>query len=528
MVLAKTVDSPGMAEPKGDPVPRQVTDDVESYPWWKVHPRLLAAALAVLLIAAGLATYHYWPQTVYITDGGYTFNSNLSSVEAKIKAENDWVASSGKPFVTIAVAATMSPQPAVEPLTLSQIRHGIEGAYLAQYESNHPAGQSGRPGVPLIKLVLADLGSQEASWQPVATGLQGMVGAPDNLVAVTGLGISVTNTLQLVGQLERIPHGIGMVGSVLTGTKFAGMRGLVLISPTTADQASAAARLLDDSSNPFGPLPSTVKILIVQDQNANDDYAQSLGTGFASALATASHDPESQRRFQVVSPGIVYDSSLPDPETVLAASSTGDSVCHTGAQVVYFAGRAVDLQGLLTGLAHRYCQSTQPLIVLTGSDAAQLSGRGGLWPSEANMTVYYTGLTSPDMWSSQPDAADQSISAWFGSKYQYGFQQTFPGESLNDSWAIMYFDGMLTAVDAVQALYTSDDAQQLPSAGAVAQQLNSLTVHGASGYICFNSEHDPVTKAIPVLQLGQNGQLTYVTLTSAAPGSSPDHDPCPS
>jgi ABC-type branched-subunit amino acid transport system substrate-binding protein len=105
--------------------------------------------------------------------------------------------------------------------------------------------------------------------------------------------------------------------------------------------------------------------------------------------------------------------------------------------------------------------------------------------------------------------------------------QKFPGESLNDGWAIMYFDGVLTAVDAVQALYTSDGAQQVPSAGAVAQQLNSLTVHGASGYICFNSEHDPVTKAIPVLQLGQNGQLTYVTLSSAS-GNSPDHDLCPS
>jgi len=508
-------------------VPQQVTDNVESYPLWRVHPRLLAAALAVLLVAVGLAAYHFWPQTVYITYGDYTFNANLSSVEAKIKAENNWVANSGKPFVTIAVAATMSPQPAVEPLTPSRILHAIEGAYLAQYESNHPDGPSARPGAPLIKLALADLGSQEVSWQQVAAGLQGMVGTPDNLVAVTGLGISVTNTLQLVGQLEKTPQGIGMVGSVLTGTKFAGMKGLVLISPTNDDQASAAARLLDASSNPFGPLPSKVKVLIAQDQNDNDDYAESLGTGFTSALASVNHDPESQRKFQIVSPGIVYDSGLPDAGTVLAASSTGDSVCHSGAQVVYFAGRGADLQGLLTGLAHRYCQSTQPLIVLTGSDAAQLSGQSNLWPSVANMTVFYTGLASPDTWSSQPNAADPSISAWFGAKYPYGFQQTFPGESLNDGWGIMYFDGVLTAVDAVQSLYTSDGSQRVPSAGAVAQQLNSLTVHGASGYICFDSEHDPLTKAIPVLQLGQNGQLTYVTLTSVS-GNSPDGDLCPS
>lgn len=512
-------------------MPQQVTDNVESYPWRKVHPRLLAAALAVLLVAAGLVTYHFWPQTVYITYGGYTLNTNLSSVEAKIKAENDWVANSGKPFVTIAAAATMSPQPAVEPLTPSRIRHAIEGAYLAQYESNHPDGQSGRqsgrPGAPLIKLALADLGSQESSWQQVAAGFRGMVGAPDNLVAVTGLGISVTNTLQLVGQLEKIPQGIGMVGSVLTGTDFTGMRGIVLISPTNDDQASAAARLLDASSNPFGTLPPKVKVLIVQDQNGNDNYAGSLGTGFTSALASMNHAAKSKRQFQIVSPGIVYDSSLPDPETVLAAASTGDSVCHSGAQVVYFAGRGADLQGLLNGLAHRYCQSTQPLIVLTGSDASQLAEQSDLWPSGANMTVYYTGLASPDMWSSQPNAADPSVSAWFGPEYRYGFQQTFPGESLKDGWAIMYFDGVLTAADAVQALYASDDAQQIPSAGAVAQQLNSLTVHGASGYICFNSEHDPVSKAIPVLQLGQNGQLTYVALSSAS-GNSPERDLCPS
>jgi hypothetical protein len=54
------------------------------------------------------------------------------------------------------------------------------------------------------------------------------------------------------------------------------------------------------------------------------------------------------------------------------------------------------------------------------------------------------------------------------------------------------------------------------SPGTVAQQLNQLKVPGASGWICaFDINHNPVSKAIPVMSIDQNGRLTYQALSSA-------------
>ena len=132
-----------------------------SYSVFRAHPGMSSFVLAVVVAAGAWAAVHFCPRTVYVTDGSHVFNDNLRAVEAKILTEDEWVEHSGLPYVSIAVAATMTPQPAVEPVGPTRTRHAIEGAYLAQYEANHPSGPQGRPGAPLVKLLLADLGSQE-------------------------------------------------------------------------------------------------------------------------------------------------------------------------------------------------------------------------------------------------------------------------------------------------------------------------------------------------------------------------------
>jgi hypothetical protein len=514
-------DEDGGHGPAATPVYRTPHVD-RHYPWrkllWDGYRKLTVSTTVVLVAALAIVIYLLTRPTppVYVTDGSHVFNSNLKAVEAKIKHENDWVTASGQPYVSIAVLATMSPQPKVEPLDYNRTRHAIEGAYLAQYEANHPAGPAGRPGEPLIKLLLADEGSQEKTWSQAVAALKDRVSSSDHLVAVTGLGISVPNTTKVVKALNTAPHVIGMVGAVITGNELSGIPGMVRIAPTNTDEATAAASFLDSEPDPHNPLSQRPRVCRVQDQNAADSYAHTLGHAFPKALRAW----PSKRHYMFVPNCPVYNSALPNSRTVLGGM--GDSVCHARANVVYFAGRGVDLQDFLIGLAHRYCATTRPLTVLTGSDATQLVNHGGLWPTGANMTVYFTALAHPQVWKHQPPVADQATVAWFGMP-RYGFRAVFPGETLNDGWGIMFHDAVLTAVTAIQKLYTQRGA--IPPGGAVAQELNQVTVHGASGYICFNTKHDPINKAIPVVELGQDGRLSYVTLSSAS-GKAPVGNNC--
>jgi hypothetical protein len=58
------------------------------------------------------------------------------------------------------------------------------GAYVVQDTENS------RGIRPKIRCVLANEGSQEQAWQPVTSQPAGMIGVPDHLIAVIGLGVS--------------------------------------------------------------------------------------------------------------------------------------------------------------------------------------------------------------------------------------------------------------------------------------------------------------------------------------------------
>jgi hypothetical protein len=407
--------------------------------------------MVVVAIAVGVVGYRLWPRTappVYVTDGSYVFSANLRGAENLIHRENDWVAGTGKPSVGIAVLTPAGASPAAQ-------RHAVEGAYLAQYAANHPAGPKARPGVPLVRLLVAVAGPGTAAALASA-----------DVVAVTGPG-----SADLVADLaaRRIP---------VVGT---GDAGTVRITATVAEQAQAAVRLL-------GAAP---RVWLIQDLSGADASA------FLRALRSR-HD-------QVVGPGSEYDSRVP---SLAALRDTGEGLCRARANVVYFAGRGADLRTALAGLARRSCARARHLTVIAGSDAIQAQGQA-LWPTATgNMDVYVTGLAHPGMWTRQRSAADPATTAWFGT-LPYGFGHMFPSDKsgLQDGWAIMSHDAVLTAVDAVHEAPTVRAAT--PTAAAVGQTLSQVTVHGASGYLCFDSEGNAINRAIPIEQLSATGTLTY-------------------
>ncbi|HEX5402872.1 MAG TPA: hypothetical protein VFX16_11300 [Pseudonocardiaceae bacterium] len=389
---------------------------------------------------------------MYVTDGGHVFNANLRQVENLIHQQNKWVAGTGKHFVTIVVL--------VVPNGSADTRHAVEGAYLAQYEANHPTDST--TGSPLVRLVLAD----DRAWQPAVTALHGQ-----HPMAVIGLGSGDADLAHALAGRH-----IAMVG---TGD-LAGIHGLVRVTPTYPDEVSAAIRFLDTRPD---RLPARPRMWLMQDENPADAHAIALGDAYAPAV---------RNRYQIVGPGSEYDSGVPAAATVLTASAAGggDGVCRAHVNVLYFAGTGPDLRRTLTELGHRSCARTQPLTVLTSSDAAQIAGQPDLWSASANMTVYFTALASPGMWRG-PALADPATTAWF-TKAPHGFSHMFPAEpatALDDDQAIVSHDEVLTAISPERP------------------------VHGASGYLCFDKAGNPLDRAIPIVQLSSDGGVTYRGVT---------------
>jgi hypothetical protein len=413
--------------------------------------RFWVPLVVVVLVAVGVVGYRLWPRTappVYVTDGSHVFNANLRGVENLIHGENDWVTGTGRPSVGIAVLTPSGVSPAAQ-------RHAVEGAYLAQYAANHPGGPKARPGVPLVRLLVAVDGPGTAAALAAA-----------NVVAVAGPGGA-----DLVADLAAL-H-IPVIGT--------GDAGTVRVRATAAEQAQAAVRLL-------GAAP---RVWLIEDQHGGDAPGAFL-------LALRS------RHRQLVGPGSEYDSGV----SLTALTDTGTAVCHARANVVYFAGPGADLRTALAGLARRSCARGRHLMVIAGSDATQAAGRA-LWPAATgNMDVYVTGLAHPGMWSRQPSAADPATTAWFRT-LPYGFGHMFPGDgaALQDGWAILSHDAVQTAVDAVREAPTVGAATPAPA--AVGQTLGQVTVHGAGGYLCFDDAGDPIDRVIPIEQLSPAGALTY-------------------
>lgn len=478
------------------------------YHWWQAHRKLAITAVAVAVVAVAVMAYAVWPRTepaIHITDGSHVFNPDLAHVEDLIRQENSQVRASGH-YVSVAFVDIMAPRKNIDPIPPDSVRHDLEGAYLAQMVWNHPIGKQ---PTTLVQLLLADEGNGEGNWLDAAHAIEDKVDSPDHLVAAAGLGISVENTRKLIKELS--DHNIAIVAGAITGDSMTKtldnntpVPGMVRVAQTNSDEASAAVKYLDDDPT----IPSSPTVLLVQDQNEGDDFAKTLGAAFASSIQN-----DSVRKYKLASPGMFYNSRLSGAGEVLKASA--DRVCESHADVVYFAGRGNDLQGFLSGLATRSCASERALTVVGSPDIARQTNTQ-LWAGQdANMTVIFTGLVSAEMWAKDKSAASGVISDRFTGTCATCFPTVFPGERLDDGTAVLSHDAVWTVELAILKLSGANPGVSL-SASMVAQQLNQLKVPGASGWICaFDTNHNPVNKAIPIMSIDQNGHLTYQALSSA-------------
>ncbi|MCM2576930.1 ABC transporter substrate-binding protein [Streptomyces meridianus] len=441
-------------------------------------------------------------QCVGVTDGEYHFTQNLGKISELILKENRSVeqeeAKHGTAYVSVVYLMPMMPDEK-DSNTVDSLRHELQGAYAAQYDANHHFGNG---DVPRIKLLLGNSGSSTEQRSAALDEIRKRTEA-DRIVAVAGLGTSTNATKEMVGTITKPAAdgglGLGAVGAVLTADTFDEVEGLVRVAPTNSDEAAAAAAFLQSKEY------ADKRVLVVQDSKPDDQYTRTLSQAFLKALPK-------KRRFARVEQ---YDSSQAGSATTFKALMA--NLCTYKPDVVYFAGRGVDLPKFLAPLRTRICND-RPLTVFAGDDVSQSPQARGFDEiletlRDGNVELLYTGLAHPGAWELAENA--YPTDGAFGEKGSY--RKFFRNDRLDDGQAIMGHDALTTAVSAIR-LEGGTAADQKVNGSMMIQRWKSLhgvhAVAGASGLISLQNDGSPERKAVPVIEIGSDGIVRTVAVSA--------------
>ncbi|MFD7667648.1 ABC transporter substrate-binding protein [Streptomyces sp. NPDC059788] len=441
-------------------------------------------------------------ECVGVTDGSYVFDAALRDISRQILAENDRVAKSGKPWVSVAYLQPM--RPGADDRGRYSIRRELEGAYLAQRELNDPR-RGGRGDSPQIKLLLANSGTGSQQWQPLVEQLKEMKDGDRHLVAVAGLGQSRRTTQQAIDALREA--GIPMMGSTVTadGINRADQTGFWRVAATNSDQASAAVRYLRNLQNRPGQ-QRPYRVTTIKDRSEQDTFSTSLYRSFTAA--TARHG------LKVTDSGLAYSSA--DPATANAFSSLADRVCADPPDALYFAGRGRALRVFIEAMAAagRRCPTT----VVTADDVVGVfdvpesyearQAFRKVW-ERSRLTVYSTVLAHPDQWTNAYPGADNPLPQ-FRDAYRQDIRRT--DTELADGQAMMGHDALLTLGVAIRE-GAGRQGNSPVTTGSIRQMLlqisGSKPVYGVSGPIRFDDHGDPEGKPLALVELRPDGSYAF-------------------
>ncbi|MFJ8662433.1 ABC transporter substrate-binding protein [Streptomyces sp. NPDC093795] len=436
-------------------------------------------------------------ECVGVNGEGHAFGiAELDEVARAIHAENTLV-TAGE-YVTVAV---LLPLTSTDSGMRGKVLHELQGAYAYQYRANHESNSE----TPKIRLVLANTGQGNAHWRPTVDRLIAMTDAPDRLRAVSGVATSSTEIRDTVTALTGA--GIAVVGTTITADDIAngpgaGNRypGLARVSPTNGDEAKALAH--------FGKVDAA-KAFLVQDTRTGDHYTDTLKAAFAANLKGAPHEP-------------ALFTSPADPTAEGTTANTFRQIthliCDTRAETVFFAGRHTQLRQFINALGARGCVDRH-FTVLTGDEGSYLGADEKLDRNalKAKLTVRYAALAHPDAWRPAPG---RQVPSTGGSVVAYSTFLTDIARAskkpvpLADGQAIVAYDAMATAVHAIRQ--ATPQGSHYPELADVVTQWpqvkGSLRVQGASGWICLDNYGNPYNKAVPIVELAQDGSQRFVQI----------------
>ncbi|MBP2472378.1 hypothetical protein JOF53_001250 [Crossiella equi] len=423
-------------------------------------------------------------ECVGTTDGTYVFHPDLAEVQGKIAAENEWVLAQNRPYVSLALLSPLTWNER-SALTGGKILRLLQGSYTGQRRANR-SSLAGDPQ-PLVRLLLANAGSGLRRWSPVVEALAERVGGADHLVAVTGLGVSVEQTREAATRLSEL--GLPMVGALITanGLDHEHIPGLIRTNAANSDYVEALRLFLENR-------PHLAEGLLVYDANLPDLYTRTLKESmedvFGKSGARLKHLPQTFR-----------GASQPSEATPAMFDGITKNICAVHPQLVFYAGRELDLASFVEALRHRVCRA-EHLTILTGETGFGPAATSAPALRAANLTGVYAHSTDPERWRrGAPEAPHYP-------DFHAAFTEHFSAAGLDNGYAVMHHDAVVTAARAVRlAAEQARTKDGLPTPGDVLSQLlnlnNAYQVPAASGRLSFSArtKGNPGGKPVPVLQL---------------------------
>lgn len=481
--------------------------------------RLLTWALAVVvaaaLVAAGIAVWHKLQPSPYcenqgativkhvsgecvgVSDGRYVFAPELADVEHQILAENQLVAAQHPGGYASVVLLLPISDSSGSIMAMSNVLEQLRGAYAAQYRANRTDVDG---IVPAVQLLVGNDGYQANQW-PAATSIINDTRQRTHVMAVAGLGVSLSTTIAAATYLTS-QAGIPVFGGTVTANDFDNIRKFIRVAPSNRDSIAVAVQYIGKAFK---------NALLVQDENTNDAYDGTLVTGFEQ-FADPAHALVGRETFDST------PRTHPDADRVQAnlmirnrISQMTPDICTAQPAAVLFAGRGEDLAELVADLAERPCLNT-PITIISGDDVTNLpftdAVRKGL---DSGVTVDYAGIANPGEWSTAEQGPAITKGGQGFNVFDSYATKLFPGAPLSDGNTMVAYDSMLTAISGIRLTSVPQ-----PTPEAVAGELGALhgshEVLGASGPLDFYADYDtsktgsdPDGKPIPILKLGAGG-----------------------
>lgn len=460
---------------------------------------------------------------------------HMRELEATIRANNE---AAGDNYVSVVLFQDMSPNEGVDTRLYPDLYPDIEGAIAGVWRANHTAAFQG--SVPKVKLFLANMGSQYASWSEAVDKISEHAAA-DHVVSVIGLGQSMDNTRAAAAKLTGQAH-LPVIGATITGdtmnlTPEGKLNtGFFRTSPTNTHSVAASARYIAS----IEPDPS--RVAIVQDNIPGDDYTQTLGSRAVKEMPAA-------HRFPFTSPGALpADVSRSDP-LLTQFAYLNQNLCSVAPTVVYFTGRGTDLGPFVQS----WTQGNTPcangkLTVVTGDDGGSAINEASLRDAVrgGHVRVLFTSLASPDEWGPCNDTADQAAYNTFQAVFtgkpgvcngqpvradDGAAPLAFSVTELDSGEGILVHDAMMVAVTAARRAANGNAATvvhtPLSQIGLIEEMRCQNAIRGASGTIQFSPDQgqygNPVEKPFPVVEIRADGSTATVwnkAVTTAVPKTS--------
>ncbi|GAC1400800.1 MAG: hypothetical protein NVS4B12_23510 [Ktedonobacteraceae bacterium] len=407
---------------------------------------------------------------------------DTNDAEALIYLENQHVISSGNPYVTL-VVGTMDTGTYV-----NLGRDDLQGAYVTQKEYN--IGQK-LPGKLLVRLLIANSGNDKEYTDIVAQQIVQAAKSDPTIVGVMGWPYS-SRTLNVVKTLSdaHIPIVSQMASSVLlTGISPYFFR----IVPPDSTQATTGAIFTENI------LHAKAASLFI---DSSDAYSVSIGNAFAQKFKSDGN--------RIV---VTEHYTVGKPATVTTALQ--DALLHSP-DVIYFAGLADDANAVL---AHLPTEGPFAQIKVVGGDGLYSIGS---YSKDAVVQrnfhrLCFSAFAYADTWGYLSAAGRQPA---FFSEYPTFFdpyQQHGTGAygySRADGDVILSYDATMVLLEAYKLVLSTKEgvsASVSVTPAELRDALASITasnpIQGATGRIAFNTNNDPLDKAVVMLAVSSEGRI---------------------